>query len=64
MISDEMLGEIAAAPFGVTVQEVEELAERLMKNTPCHHEWNALKLVESGGTYLCCSLCGAKKAAA
>lgn len=61
MISNERLHEIAAAPFGVTVHEVECLAKNLMERRPCQHHWNALKLVECGGRYQYCTLCGAKK---
>lgn len=63
MISDERLDEIAAAPFGVTVWEVECLAKKLLATRPCTHHWNVLRLVEAGGRYQYCTLCGAKKVA-
>lgn len=63
MISNERLQEIAAAPFGVTRQEVECLAKKILANRPCQHQWNTLKLVECGGSYQYCTLCGAKKVA-
>ena len=61
MISDERLKEIASAPFGVTVSEVESLAMEMLKKRSCQHHWNELKLVECGGSYQYCTMCGAKK---
>lgn len=41
--------------------EMELLA--LRKASSCHHNWNVLRLVEAGGRYQYCTLCGAKKVA-
>ena len=47
----------------VSVEAVIVMAKELLALRPCQHQWNNLKLVESGGSYQYCTICGAKKAA-
>lgn len=50
----------------VSVEAVIVMAKELLalrKATSCQHQWNNLKLVECGGRYQYCTLCGAKKVA-
>lgn len=66
MISDNRLEELAddnticKVSWDDRVGMAKELLE-LRKIAPCQHQWNALKLVECGGRYQYCTLCGAKK---
>ncbi|MBN1088081.1 hypothetical protein [Pantoea sp. 1B4] len=50
----------------VSVEAVVVMAKELLalrKATPCQHQWDTLKLVECGGSYQYCKLCGIKKVA-
>lgn len=52
--------------WAVTRKEVVDMAKEIIalrKSSSCQHQWNTLKLVECGGRYQYCTLCGAKKAA-
>lgn len=71
MISDERLEELARLEvdfiiFPPSHSECAEMAKNLLalrKAAPCQHNWNVLRLVEAGGRYQYCTLCGAKKVA-
>lgn len=67
MISGERLKVIAKhgreSIFPVTPAHCAEMARELLALRPCRHNWNVLRLVESGGRYQYCTLCGAKKVA-
>lgn len=62
MISDERLEFKLKNPDICTGDEV-EMAKELLALRPCQHHWNVLRLVEAGGRYQYCTLCGAKKVA-
>lgn len=76
-VSEERLKEIFGASglepcdfepvfYSLRVGEIVSMAKELLalrKIAPCQHQWNALKLVECGGRYQYCTLCGAKKVA-
>lgn len=69
-VSDERLKELEVEDdlynYPPTQQELNGMAKELLalrKVAPCPHQWNALKLVECGGRYQYCTLCGAKKVA-
>lgn len=40
-----------------------DLAVKLAKMIGCKHNWNLLRLVEAGGSYQYCTLCGEKRPA-
>lgn len=71
MISDERLLGVAglgseSLTFPPSHYECAEMAKELLslrKAAICQHQWNGLKLVECGGRYQYCTLCGVKKAA-
>lgn len=68
MISDNRLEELADnnTICKVSWDERVEMAKELLalrREISCQHQWNALKLVECGGSYQYCTLCGAKKVA-
>lgn len=67
MISDERLTIIAAhgreSIFPATPDDCSAMAKELLALRPCRHNWNVIRLVESGGSYQYCTLCGAKKVA-
>lgn len=48
---------------GYLPDEVIPMAKELLARRACQHHWNALRLVEAGGRYQYCTLCGAKKVA-
>jgi len=51
---------------GLMVGEVVAMAKELLalrKGISCQHQWDTLKLVECGGRYQYCKLCGNKKVA-
>lgn len=50
----------------VSVEAVIVMAKELLglrKGISCQHQWNNLKLVECGGSYQYCKVCGNKKVA-
>lgn len=63
MISDYRLQEVINGDILFTYEQREVAKEllALRKAATCHHQWNTLKLVECGGRYQYCTLCGAKK---
>ncbi len=61
MISNEELEEIAKEDEGSDVEFQESAMARALR--PCRHSWNVIRLVEAGGRYQYCTLCGAKKVA-
>lgn len=65
MISDNRLEELADnnTICKVSWDERVGMAKELLANRPCRHKWNVLRLVETGGRYQYCTLCGAKKVA-
>lgn len=65
MISDERLKFKLKNPDICTGDEIVMAKEllALRKASHCQHQWNVLKLVECGGRYQYCTLCGAKKVA-
>lgn len=67
MISDAILDCIARNDeWALTRKEVMDMAKELLalrKTAPCQHHWNVLRIVEAGGRYQYCTLCGAKKVA-
>lgn len=65
MISDESL-KLIAEDDHVQCGDASAMAKELLalrKATSCQHQWNTLKLVECGGRYQYCTLCGANKVA-
>jgi hypothetical protein len=48
----------------VSAEAVAVMAKELLSLRPCRHNWSVIRLVECGGRYQCCVLCGAKKVAA
>lgn len=65
MISDERL-KLIAEDDHVQCGDASAMAKELLalrKFSICQHHWNSLKLVECGGRYKYCTLCGAKKVA-
>lgn len=62
MISDEHLQSIVDNPSLYTERN-RIIAAELLALRPCRHAWNVLRLVEAGGSYQYCTLCGAKKVA-
>lgn len=62
MISDERLRFKLKNPDICTGDEI-EMAKELLALRPCRHSWNVIRLVEAGGRYQYCTLCGAKKVA-
>lgn len=65
MISDERI-KLIAEDDHVQCGDASSMAKELMalrKAAHCQHNWNTLKLVECGGRYQYCTLCGAKKVA-
>lgn len=67
MINDERLETLANGRWlSAKSSEIEGMARELLalrKSSLCQHQWNVLKLVECGGRYQYCTLCGAKKVA-
>jgi hypothetical protein len=68
MISDNRLEEVARLErefitFPPSHFECAEMAKELLALRPCRHNWNVIRLVEAGGRYQYCTLCGAKKVA-
>jgi|GEM_PF-5241842 len=67
MISDERLMKLSEIETCVgTTGEMMSIARELLalrKAAPCQHQWDTLKLVECGGSYQYCKLCGIKKVA-
>lgn len=68
MISDNRLEELADdnTICKVSWDERVGMAKELLalrKSSSCQHQWNTLKLIECGGRYQYCTLCGAKKVA-
>ena len=62
-ISNERLN--LAAKNGIANEEtVVAMANELLALRKCQHHWNTLRLVESGGRYQYCTLCGTKKVVA
>lgn len=47
----------------VSAEAVVVMAKELLELRPCRHNWNVIRLVEAGGRYQYCTLCGAKKVA-
>ncbi|MFL6615953.1 MAG: hypothetical protein ACJ8LD_19840 [Pantoea agglomerans] len=45
-------------------RDLEQEIMALRKGISCQHQWDTLKLVECGGSYQYCKLCGIKKVAA
>lgn len=66
MKGDDRLEEIAFDDEWYS-PEVKEMANELLAlrkaREVCQHHWNVLRLVEAGGRYQYCTLCGAKKVA-
>lgn len=68
MIRDERLEEVAglgseSLTFPPSHSECAQMAMELLalrKASRCQHQWSDLKLVECGGRYQYCTLCGAK----
>lgn len=64
-ISNQRLKEIVdfVESFGrhPKLQECSEMAKELLKLRKCQHRWNSLRLVEAGGRYQYCTLCGTKR---
>lgn len=60
MISDEHLQSIVDNP-SLHTERNRMIAAELLAFRPCRHTWNVLRLVEAGGRYQYCTLCGAKK---
>lgn len=64
MISHEELEVLSQlTDCGYMPEMARELLE-LRKAATCQHQWETLKLVECGGSYQYCRLCGNKKVAA
>ncbi|QHJ79586.1 MAG: hypothetical protein [Caudoviricetes sp.] len=64
MISDQRLKKIAKGDIHEsTADDCIKMAKDLLARRPCQHHWNVLRLVEAGGRYQYCTLCGAKKLA-
>lgn len=65
MISDERLAFKLKNPDICSGDELEMAKEllALRKGISCQHQWDTLKLVECGGSYQYCKLCGNKKVA-
>lgn len=40
-----------------------QVCKALSERMSCNHNWNALRLVEAGGRYQYCTLCGVKRVA-
>ncbi|WP_370426102.1 hypothetical protein AB9Q52_010990 [Pantoea vagans] len=69
MISNERLKELGDdnTICKVSWDERVEMARELLalrKAVKCQHQWETLKLVECGGSYQYCTMCGNKKVAA
>lgn len=66
MISDgelqQMIREAEEQGYSTILAALNELLA-LRKAATCQHHWNIIKLVECGGQYQYCTLCGAKKVA-
>ena len=62
MISDDRLKKIAEDDH-VQCGDASAMANELLSLRSCKHNWNTLRLVEAGGQYQYCTLCGAKKVA-
>lgn len=62
MISDDHLQSIVDNP-SLHTERNRMIAAELLALRPCRHAWNVLRLVEAGGRYQYCTLCGAKKVA-
>lgn len=63
-ISNERLEMISKYDTFVSLGEAEAMAKELLALRKCQHHWNTLRLVEAGGRYQYCTLCGAKKVVA
>ncbi len=60
MISRDDLREIAEVDDWYMGVHLGEMAKELLKMRCCEHQWKTLRLVECGGSYRFCSLCGEK----
>ncbi len=60
MISSDDLREIAEVDDWYMGVHLGEMAKELLNLRPCEHQWATLRLVECGGAYQYCSLCGEK----
>lgn len=68
MINDERLEEIArleseCIALPPSHSECAGMAKELLALRACRHNWNVIRLVEAGGRYQYCTLCGAKEVA-
>ena len=60
MISRDDLREIAEVDDWYMGVHLGEMAKELLNLRGCAHQWETLRLVECGGAYQYCSLCGEK----
>ena len=58
----QWIAELESQPH-LSLREERYLAvcKELHSTKPCLHKWNALRLVESGGSYQYCTFCGDKR---
>lgn len=63
-ISKERLEELAKGDMEIWYSESQAMAKEFLALRKCQHHWNTLRLVEAGGRYQYCTLCGTKKVVA